>query len=127
VSTSQSRPVATGTQRRSQRVMLAVPLLISGKRFDNTPFSERTATIVVNAHGALLVLHEPVRVGQALMVKNLATSEKIGCKVADMNVGSNGVVEVGVEFSVPNPHFWRVSFPPTDWSPRSPEAKRIGQ
>jgi hypothetical protein len=31
---------------------------------------------------------------------------------------------VGIEFDEPAPRFWRVAFPPEDWSPHSPEAKR---
>jgi hypothetical protein len=33
-------------------------------------------------------------------------------------------LEVGIEFLGPAPRLWRVAFPPEDWSPRSPEAKR---
>jgi len=31
--------------------------------------------------------------------------------------------QVGVEFMLPNPTFWRVAFPPKDWTPRHPDAK----
>jgi len=30
---------------------------------------------------------------------------------------------VGIEFLEPSPRFWRIAFPPEDWSARSPEAK----
>ena len=29
--------------------------------------------------------------------------------------------EVGVEFLKPAPKFWRISFPPDDWTPKDPE------
>ena len=35
--------------------------------------------------------------------------------------------EVGVDFINPFPGFWRISFPPPDWTMRSPEAKRDGE
>jgi len=38
---------------------------------------------------------------------------------------SANLPEIGLEFAKPFPHFWRVAFPPADWSPRSPEAKRF--
>jgi hypothetical protein len=58
-------------------------------------------------------------------MKNMKTEETLLCKVVDVNPGANGIQEVGVEFLQPNPKFWRVSFPPADWSPRNPEAKRV--
>jgi hypothetical protein len=119
------KPVASVNQRRSQRILLSVPLLVTGMRTNGAPFSERTKTLVVNAHGGLILLHEPVLTGQLLTLGNVATSEEIICTVIDINSGTSGTLEVGVEFAEPCPRFWRVSFPPADWSPRSPEAKRL--
>jgi len=119
------RPGPYSTQRRSQRILLSIPVVVSGKKSNGAPFTERTRTLVVNAHGALVELREPVLAGQLLQVKNVATNEETGCKVADINPGSGNLPEVGLEFAKPSPHFWRVAFPPADWSPRSPEAKRF--
>ena len=112
-------------QRRSQRILLTIPIVISGIRSNSAPFSERTSTLIVNAHGALIQLRERVLVGQELRMRNSGTNEEIVCTVVDINPGNAARPEVGVEFSVPCPHFWRVSFPPADWTPRSPEAKRL--
>ena len=112
-------------QRRSQRILLSVPILVSGQHANGSPFSERTKAQVVNAHGALIHLREPVLTGQKLRIKHLATNEEVGCTVADISAGSTDTPEVGVAFSKPCPSFWRVSFPPEDWSPKSPEAKRV--
>ena len=125
MSTPNIRPTPSANQRRSQRILLAIPVRVSGKRANETPFVEHTKTLVVNAHGALLELEEPVREGQVLSVRNVTTGEETTCKVVDLSPDTNGVAEVGVEFAQPNPRFWRVSFPPTDWSARSPEAKRF--
>jgi len=124
MSTPDIRPTQSANQRRSQRVLLAVPLRVSGKGVNGTPFTEHTKTLVVNAHGALLQLLEPVGEGQTLSLRNVVTGEEAACNVVDLNRNSNGVLEIGVEFAQPNPRFWRVSFPPADWSARSPEAKR---
>jgi hypothetical protein len=124
VSSTNLRPTASANQRRSQRILLALPIVISGVRSNQAPFSERTSTLVVNAHGALIQLRERVLVGQNIRMKNVATNEELTCTVMDINPGTSGAPEVGVAFSESNPHFWRVSFPPTDWTPRSPEARR---
>jgi hypothetical protein len=111
-------------QRQSPRVLLAVPLEVSGKRANKSSFMEETKTIIVDSHKALLTLREPVRGGQILTLKNDATREHINCTVVDIFSGQDGVPEVAIEFSEPCPRFWRVTFPPVDWSPRSPEAKK---
>jgi hypothetical protein len=110
-------------QRRSQRILLSVPILVSGKLADEKEFSERTTTLVVNAHGALIKLGQPVAVGQKVLMRNIATGQEISCTVVDINPGSEGSREVGVAFPEANARFWRVSFPPPDWSPRSTEAR----
>jgi hypothetical protein len=125
MSTPNIRPTQAANQRRSQRILLSVPLRIAGKRTNGTAFVEFTKTLIVNAHGALLQLQEPVREGQALSVRNVTTGEEAPCKVVDLSPGANGAAEIGVEFAQPNSRFWRVSFPPADWSTRSPEAKRF--
>ena len=125
MSTSSLRLNAALDKRRSQRLMLSVPVRVSGQRDDGTAFEESTATIVVNAHGALAILHETVHHDQRLQVKNLATGEQTFCLAKDVSAAEGGVLEVGLEFTEPQPRFWRVSFPPPDWSSRSPEAKRF--
>jgi hypothetical protein len=125
VGTPNIRHVSLAQQRRSQRVLLSVPLLVSGIRENRTTFTERATTSVVNAHGALLRLRERVEMEQILRLENIATGEELECKVADISRGQDERAEVGVEFLEPSPRFWRISFPPVDWSQRSPEAKRF--
>jgi hypothetical protein len=96
---------------------------VSGNRANGSPFVERTKTLVVNAHGALIQLRESVLVHQILRIKNAATDEEVGCTVVDINHCSAEVPEIGIGFSKPAPTFWCVAFPPEDWTPRSPEAK----
>lgn len=127
VTTVNSRPTASVSQRRSQRIVLAVPLTVTGTRSNGANFSEETRTQVVNANGGLVSLREPVLVGQILRLSNLVTKEEIVCTVVDINSGNDGEPEIGVEFAEACPRFWRVSFPPADWTPRSPEAKRSQQ
>lgn len=115
----------TFNQRRSQRILLAVPIQISGERANGAPFVEATRTVVVNAHGALIHLREAVLAGQKLRMKNLGTNEELLCKVIDINPGRLAIPEIGVAFTEPCPRFWRVSFPPEDWTPRCAEARRL--
>ena len=43
-------------RRRSMRVLLSVPINVTGKTKENEDFSEDARTLVVNAHGALISL-----------------------------------------------------------------------
>jgi hypothetical protein len=47
--------------------------------------------------------------------------------VVNVERRGSGLNEVGIEFSGEDQNFWRVNFPPTDWTSRRPEAKRYDQ
>ena len=104
--------------------MLSVKILVGGDRQDGKRFSEEAVTSVVNAHGALIFLGEKVKLGQSLTVRNVKSNQERQAEVVDIGAEHEGKTEVGIEFIEPAPRFWRVTFPPEDWSPRSPEAKR---
>lgn len=106
-------------RRRSHRVVLAVPITVTGES-EAEPFCEDTRTLVVNAHGALIALSAPVRVGQQLRVISRPHGETQSCRVAHVGPADGGEARVGIEFLDPAPHFWRIAFPPEDWSAFEP-------
>jgi hypothetical protein len=110
-------------RRRSQRAMMNVPVRVSGEGADGTGFEERTHTLSISAHGALLVLLAPVHRGQRFILSNMQTKAALECVVVHLERIPGGPTQVGVEFMLPNPTFWRVAFPPKDWTPRHPDAK----
>jgi len=109
--------------RRSQRVCLRLPITVVREGPGTNVASEETSTLIVSAHGALIQLALTVEVGQRLVIKNTQTMEELVCRAVTIGADEPGKREIGVEFEVPNPRFWRVAFPPSDWTPRSPEAK----
>jgi hypothetical protein len=76
---------------------------------------EKSHTLVVNAHGALIALSAGVELRQPLVLQNEVSGKKQSCFVIHVAVGEKEVFEVGVEFSEPAPHFWNIGFPPEDW------------
>lgn len=110
-------------QRRSQRVMLNTSVEVVTRGADNKPVSEETRTVVVNAHGAVILLRLTVSMGQSITIRNLQTGEEVGCRVVYVNPHLLDKKEIGVEFTQPCPRFWGISFPPSNWTTRSPEAK----
>lgn len=76
---------------------------------------------MVNAHGALLALAGKVEKGQTLRLINQATHQEQLCHVMFLGPSSGGKAKVGVEFKTPSPDFWRIAFPPEDWTIPEPE------
>jgi hypothetical protein len=51
-------------RRRSQRVLMTVPVRVSGQTGNGSHFEEETRTVAVSAHGALILVSTPVHRGQ---------------------------------------------------------------
>ncbi len=101
---------ADAGRRRSMRVLLSVPILVSGKTADNQDFKEETRTLVVNAHGALIALEAQVAAQQSITLSNKATRESIDCRVVHLGSAQGGKTQVGVEFVKPSGKFCRSIF-----------------
>jgi hypothetical protein len=116
-------PTRSTARRRSQRVLMQVSVRIRGKDALNQDFEEMTETLAINAHGALILLNARVTSGAVIQMKHNKTQEEQECHVAFLGPVRSGRAEIGVEFSMPCPNFWRVAFPPEDWSPKNPESR----
>jgi hypothetical protein len=102
-------------KRRSQRVILNIPITVSGETLQGQ-FSEKTQTLVINAHGALITLAARVSHGQKLGLKSVTHPETQACTVVFVGPTSEGRTQFGIEFTKPAPNFWQIAFPPQDWS-----------
>lgn len=108
----------TANTRRSSRVFTRIPVRASGKNSDGKKFRESTQTIVINAHGGLLYLQEPLGMGAEVVLINPVTEEEQECRVVYVGETSDKGTRIGVEFLSPSPHFWGVEFAPQDWPAR---------
>jgi hypothetical protein len=109
-------------RRRSQRAILSLPIMVRAEDGPpDTAFEEATQTLVVNVHGALIAIAGNVQLGQKLRLTNRTTQEVRFCHVKYLGPISGGKKQVGVEFDKPSPDFWRLSFPPDDWTAPEPE------
>lgn len=118
-------PSNPGARRRSQRVLMQVAIRLRGTGAQGQNFEEFTETLAINAHGALVLLSARVTSGSVIQMRHNKTEEEQECHVVFLGPVRNGKAEVGLEFSVPRPAFWRVAFPPEDWSPKHPEARTV--
>lgn len=116
-----SPPGPNSNRRRSQRVMLSVPVTVLGKTAQGQ-FSENTHTMVISPHGALVGLKAKVTQGQTVRLKSVTSPEEQECQVIWVGPTAEGKAQLGLEFTKPAPKFWGVSFPSADWSPAKAKA-----
>jgi len=109
--------------RRSTRVFMRVRVVVAGKNADSRRFREACETIVINAHGGLMYLNQPLDMDAMLVITNPFTQEEQESRIVFLGEATEKGQRVGVEFLTPAPHFWGVDFVPTDW-PAPPAALR---
>jgi hypothetical protein len=68
-------------ERRSSRVFTRIPVHAAGKNTEGRKFRAKSQTIVINAHGGLLYLNEPLELGSELILINPATEEEQECRI----------------------------------------------
>ncbi|HLK03741.1 MAG TPA: hypothetical protein VKT53_04805 [Candidatus Acidoferrum sp.] len=119
--------IHSGPKRRSQRVLMQVPVRLRGKDAQGADFDEETETLAINAHGALVLLQARLTSGSLLLLQHKRTTEEQECSVVFLGPVRGNKAEIGLEFSAPRPQFWRVAFPPEDWSPKNPESRTISR
>jgi hypothetical protein len=103
-------------KRRSQRIELSVPVVVHRPSKEGPQFSESTQTLHISAHGALMALAGMVAPKQRLLVQNMNSGEQQECRVVYVEKELTGPTKVAVEFTRPAPSFWRIAYPPIDWT-----------
>ena len=88
-----------------------LPVVVQGKLTDETPFLDPTRAIVVSAHGCLITLSASVRLGEMLILRNVANREEQDCRVVYLGEKQGGRTEVGFRFAAPQ--FWRLEHSPS--------------
>jgi hypothetical protein len=115
------------SRRRSQRVIMSIPVTVKWKGPDGLEREEATTSLVLNVQGLLLSLAAALKAGQTLLLVNRTTNQEQACRVAHFGPAAEGRVQLGLEFLEPSPEFWNIRFPPENWSsmdssPRSTSA-----
>ena len=109
-------------KRRSERVLLRVPIEVKGKREDGEIFREKTFTLVINRHGARISLKNSLRAGTQLIITNLYNRVSCPFRVVGRTGKSLGEgPEWGVECLEPGVNFWGISFPTKPDAPAEQE------
>ena len=98
-------------RRRTVRVMLTVPLRVSGKTEIGEKFSIQALSHSVSLHGASVELELGVVLGEILELQNEITREKVEGKVVSIRRARDGKRYVALEFTEREPNFWHMAFP----------------
>src|SRR5262249_3125264 len=102
--------VTSSTPRRSGRAFHKMRVQAQGRGHNGKKFRETCETVVVNAHGGLLLLKHEVDSGEMLVLSNLETQEEQECRVVYLGDLGEKAQRVGVEFLTPAPRFWGLEF-----------------
>jgi hypothetical protein len=81
-----------------------------GRAHDGKKFKESCETVVVNAHGGLLMMKHEIDTGEMIVLTNPETLEEQECRVVYQGEPCEKGQRIGVEFLTPAPRFWGVEF-----------------
>jgi PilZ domain len=98
-------------RRRTVRVMLSVPLRVSGHTQIGERFSIKALSHSVSLHGASIELELEVVLGEILQLENEITKEKVDGKVVSIRRMRDGKKYVSIEFTSKDANFWHMAFP----------------
>jgi len=76
-----------------------------GRGHNGRKFRETCETVVVNSHGALILLKHEIDDGEMLVLTHPETMEEQECRVVYLGEPAERQ-RVGVEFLTPAPRFW---------------------
>ena len=94
-------------RRRTRRARVQIPLLVYGYTLNDGPFAEKTSTIEINAHGALIAMETVVPPGERLLLTNETNQKTQQCIVLSVTTRQRCEEEVAVAFATAAPQFWR--------------------
>jgi c-di-GMP-binding flagellar brake protein YcgR len=113
---------AAANRRKAQRVAMQIKVSVSGYNSEGERFAEDTKTIAISAFGCQVLLRNPVKKGQRLVLSNAQTKKTAEFLVVHQE-WKGAESNIGLAFTGPSHSFWPVEFPPVDWSPHHQDTK----
>ena len=96
-------------RRRSPRLNARIPVTVRLQRANLQTVTQEAEALVINAHGALLLLAVAVSENEVLTVVNSETGKEVLARVTALGTSFMGKSEVGIEFIKPTPEFWSIT------------------
>ena len=113
--------------RRSQRLPLAIPILVTSLD-PKVQYAERCETLSVSAHGCNARAPKPLEAGTPVRVDILYSKRAVKAHVIRTAPLANDpkAFEMAIELDTPE-NFWGIKFPPESWIPGSAAQARQEQ
>jgi hypothetical protein len=113
-------------KRRSDRLMLTVPLAVSGVDAKGMEFKENARTITLNRHGARVMFSRLLTSGQNIRITNLVSRREANFRVVGpLSPHTEKGGEWGVETLDGQKDIWGIQFPPAPAEHESDSAALI--
>jgi PilZ domain-containing protein len=110
-------------KRRSERLMLTVPLIVTGMDALGRNFKEDARSLILNRHGALIEISRPLLIGQRIRIVNtLCHREAEFSVVGPVAPRTEKGGQWGVECLNGEDNIWGIQFPPPSGNPSEPSA-----
>jgi hypothetical protein len=101
-------------KRRSDRLMLTIPLTVEGTDARGHTFQDEARTLTLNRHGARIRTSRPLRVGQTLRLTNRLVQREAEFRVVGpLTPITERGGEWGIEYQNLKDDIWGIQFPPS--------------
>ncbi len=105
-------------QRRTERILVRLPILVQGTRADGKAFTEKTHTVVINRYGAQIILQSAVRPSARVTITNLQNALSCPFRLVGLTGASvDKKPEWGIECLAGDTNIWGIAFPEKGPSP----------
>ena len=103
-------------ERRSTRLSISIPIVISGVDADGNSFSESVRTLIVNKHGGKIVTTHHLAMGTEVLIENRAMGVVAKASIVWLSEEPHAgdLHQVGLQL-VEAQNVWGIAFPPDDW------------
>lgn len=103
----------TKEKRRSDRILLTIPLSVEGNDAKGRAFQSDAQTLVLNRHGGRIRVNRRLQAGQTVRITNLMGRRSSDFRVVGpVSPFSQQGGEYGVEYLQPGQDIWGIQFPP---------------
>jgi methyl-accepting chemotaxis protein len=113
--------------RRSTRLSISIPVVLSGVDADGKSFTENVRTVIINKHGGKIATTRRLAMGTEVLIENRAMAVVAKASVAWLSekVYPGDLHHVGLQL-LEAQNVWGIAFPPDDWQSGQGDEVSVG-